>query len=121
MSGADYLDLGPIVEYYIDPTRSLNVSEIRNLDDALWQRNTKSSIGFGFTDAVYWFRVHVTSNSIDSEFLLHAGNPKFDYIDTYQYTGEEVVHHKMGVGVSRSEKPFDHREHLVPLKINPGG
>ena len=105
-SGADYLDLGPIVEYYIDPTRSLNVSEIRDLDDALWQRNTKSSIGFGFTDAVYWFRVHVTSNSIDSEFLLHAGNPKFDYIDTYQYTGEEVVHHKMGVGVSRSEKPI---------------
>ena len=119
-SGADYQDLGPIVEYYIDPTRSLNVSEIRDLDDVLWQKNTRPSIGFGFTDAVYWFRVHVTNNSIDSEFLLHAGNPKFDYIDTYQYTGEEVIHHKMGVGVPRSEKPIDHREHLVPFEINPG-
>ena len=118
--GADYLDIGPAVEYYIDATRSLNVSEIRNLDDALWQKNAKSSLGFGYTDAVYWFRFHVTNHSTDSEFLLHAGNPKFDYIDTYQYTGDEVVHHKMGVGVSRSDKPINHREHLVPFKINPG-
>ena len=80
-SGDDYLDLGPLIKYYIDPKRSSNISEIRDLDDALWQTNTKSNIGFGFTYAVYWFRVHVINSSIDSEFLLHAGNPKFDYID----------------------------------------
>ncbi len=120
-SGANSLNLGPSVEYYVDVSRSMKVAEIRKLDNALWQKSSNTNIGFGFTDAVYWFRVRVINNSVDSEFLLHAGHPKFNYVDTYQYMGEKVIHHKVGVGVPKSEKQINHREHLAPFEIRPGG
>jgi diguanylate cyclase (GGDEF)-like protein len=120
-SGVDSLNLGSAIEYYIDPTGNLTVEDVQTLEDVLWHKNTNATITFGFTDAVYWFRTRVTNNSKDTVFLLHAGYPRFDQIDTYQLVDNNFVHHGMGIAVPTSEKLLSHREHLVSVEIRSNG
>lgn len=120
-SGVHSLNLGPVVEFYIDPTGNLTVEDIQSLEDVLWYKNTNSTISFGFTDSVYWFRTRVTNNAKETGFLLHAGYPRFDQIDTYQQVDNQFIHHRMGIGVAASEKQIVHREHLIPVEISANG
>ncbi|MFT6432639.1 MAG: diguanylate cyclase [Candidatus Azotimanducaceae bacterium] len=120
-SGVDSLNLGSSIEYYIDPTGNLTVEDVQTLEDVLWQKNTNATITLGFTDSVYWFRTRITNNSKDTAFLLHAGYPRFDQIDTYQLVDNNFIHHGMGIGVPTSEKLISHREHLVSVEIRSNG
>ncbi len=102
--GTQYI--GKHVEYIEDANKALSINEVA-AEKGFWHKSDRDTLGFGFTDSVYWFRFTVNNPySHVKDFYLEIPYPLLNLIELYvpQPGG---LFNKMKAG---SLYPFDTRE-----------
>ena len=113
------------LEYGVDPSNQLTLDDIQSAATAFqWQQNHYNieNINFGYSDATHWF--HFRVRNIASHVIhkqLEIGYPVLDFLDVYLlHKNGEVSNLSMGDKRPFHDRPVDHRNFIVPLKLQPG-
>lgn len=121
---SDQLNLVHHVEYLVDDSGKLTVNDVQDSTrDREWQRpvNVIDNVNFGYTSASYWFRFRLhndTTHTIAKQ--LEIGYPVLDYIDVYQqFSNGNSVNLSMGDKRPFQDRPVNHRNFIMPLKLQP--
>jgi methyl-accepting chemotaxis protein len=110
------------VDYYIDKDKTYTIDTVRTDRAIAWERNYSSSTKFGYSSAVYWFRLIINNPSKEAvEWYLEINYPHLDYIDLYVPNKEGTYTVKQtGDHYHFSKRDVDYRNPVFILKERPG-
>lgn len=104
-----------------DPTRSARIKDAR---DALYRGDFRPSFGnlnMGFTGSAYWFYVALQNDhKTTRDLVLENDYPMLDNLDVYCQLSNTRKNYLLGDHVSRSSRPVQARNYLIPLQLKPG-
>jgi signal transduction histidine kinase/serine phosphatase RsbU (regulator of sigma subunit) len=113
--------IGLNVEYINDATKKLEFDDIIN-NSLHWKKSDKKSLGFGFTDDIYWLRFDVINPADDSlNWYLELGYPLLDYLEIF-IPAENGNYQKKIAGdkIPFDDREFNHHNFIFPLTTSPG-
>lgn len=113
------LPLTEQIEYLEDPAGDLSLSEALHSD--AWKAGRAS---FGYTDSVYWFKLHLTNSSLHNQRrLLEIAYPVLDEIEVQVFnktTMKLASSYILGDKHPFAERPLPHRNFIIPFDLEPG-
>jgi sigma-B regulation protein RsbU (phosphoserine phosphatase) len=116
------IPIGRMMEYMVDPSGSVPIEDLKSQKYAdRWKVPHEDGPGFGFTSDTYWVRFTVSNKTAnDLEFLLEQEYALIDNINIYIPDG--VKYNIIDVGRMKrfSERPYNYRTFIFPLKLKPG-
>ncbi len=113
------LDLSRYVDYWQEPSKAENISEVVGLDDSAWTRNGSNSISLGYGQDVYWFRVNIENvTGSETSTFLEIGYPVLDHIEVYVAPGQSDAE-SLVVGDKQPfyDRPIHHRNFVIPITL----
>lgn len=114
-----HLNLGPQLEFLFDQDPGLTIQSVQLQPDSNWFMPQQQLPSFGFLQQPVWARFTL-SNQTDRplNLLLEIAFPPLDDVQFYQIQSGTLVRH-ITVGDSQpfSARPFDHRNYLLPIKL----
>jgi len=113
-------DLAPHLLYLEDAKEILTIEQVREPGKNLqWQPVPNSSVNFGYSDAVFWFKLQLlNSESFPLRYVIEIAYPVLDQIDIYQITdGEKPLHTSMGDKQPFFQRPIQHRNFILPVTL----
>jgi len=115
-------NLAPHLSYIEDAEEIFTIEQIcKPHKNIHWQKITNDSVNFGYTDAVFWFKLQlINPETVLLKRVLEISYPVLDQIDIYQFTdGENPLHTKMGDKQPFYQRPLLHRNFVLPVKLVP--
>ena len=111
--------LGERIAYLRDQTGSLTLDEVRAVSDG-WQQSTQREPNFGYTDAVYWFRLDLQAGARPTDdYLLEIDYAVLDDIQAHVLRDGRVLDQvRLGGRLPYQQRPIDHPNYLVPLSLS---
>lgn len=109
--------------YYEDKDGSLSASHAFDDITLEWQTHGDEIPSFGITESVYWWRIKITNNIEDDEWMLVIGYPLLDKVDLHiQRDGfeDEREHISFGDHYLFDERQVSHRMFLHEMDIKKG-
>lgn len=111
----------PTLFYLEDSAGRLAVEELAE-GTVNWQPANNGTANFGYSRAVFWFRVafvNVTASPLDKLLDIHA--PFLDHIEYHLYQNDELIQSGvMGDIYPFSQRLVPHPNFLLPLTLQPG-
>ena len=118
----DFQSAGTYLHYIEDQTGSLDINTLKDpSENSLWKTNDEKVPNFGYTDSVYWYRLHL-ANPLDKSLsrFIEIGYPLLDHIHVFVYqNGMLIDHFETGDRVPFSHRPVKNRNFLFPIKVLP--
>jgi PAS domain S-box-containing protein len=122
---ADRYELSNTFTFLEDPSNLLTLDEVRQPDvQARFQAVQRSgpATNFGLTRSAIWLRIMLeTKGGISPDWLLEVAYPPLDDIQLYAPDGRGGwAVQRAGDQLPFALRPVPHRNHVMPLKLNPG-
>lgn len=121
--GVSIDDLSPYLEYRVDESGRLSISDILALDSAGgWNIAGIDVPNFGFTGDTYWFHLQVNNrHPHDIERFLEVHSALLSEVNIYQVVDGRVVrHYSAGNRVPFELRPIAHRHPVFTLNFAAG-
>jgi len=77
-------NVGQLVDYYEDKTRTQTLKDIVALDEGSWRPSAVDVPSFGFTDSRYWIRLTMAPNKDHPHWYLEVAHPLHDILTLYE-------------------------------------
>ncbi len=108
--------------YYIeDPSHSLTLPDLLQLDDSKWKHNSEQTFNHGYNASTWWLRITIDNNTSDKlSRLLEISYPVLDQVNLYAVTQQGINEFHMGDKKPFHDRPVRHRNFVVPIKFQPG-
>jgi signal transduction histidine kinase len=108
------------LQFWRDYSGTLTVDEIKKLN--LLPFDPEISPNFGFDKTTYWFKIDVSNQSKQPDWLLEIGYSPLDQIDFYIQpdSGSTLIHKVSGDIFPISIRDIPHRHPIFTFKIQPG-
>lgn len=125
-TGVGRYRLGNELYFFFDHSSSLDIGQVVDLDEALFQPDGSDVPSFGYSDAIVWGRVAIMlepSNRIEEtqEWFLEVGYPLFDEVSLYIVQGDRAVTSATaGDRLPFSTRKINYRNPIFPLELEPG-
>lgn len=116
-------DLAPYVSYMEDADSVLSIEQIIKLQGShQWRMNIKPTVNIGYTSSAYWFQIELINAQHSSQSrVIEIDYPVLDKIDVYTVTMDGFIQHfKMGDKQPFKDRPFQFRNYLFPVDLEPG-
>ncbi len=119
-ASSDQLVLGRHMDYLVDPGSSLSVHAAMQSPD--WHQNQRNYPTFGYTQATYWAYIKIADGSpAKMNRLLEIGYPVLNHVDVWIWSqGQLLQHYALGDSLPFAQRPYAHRNFVLPLSWNPG-
>ena len=117
-------DLALHAEIYEDHEGSLNLVDVgKKWTSGEFRLNQAAVPNYGFTDSVFWVRLHLQNRSAQQQWLLQVDYPMLDFVDLYyRPTGATTWEiKKYGDQLAFDTREIKHRSFIFPLKLNNTG
>ncbi|MBU3915513.1 hypothetical protein KKA14_08250, partial [bacterium] len=120
--------LGERLEYLEDKEGKWGIDDIASESfSGQWVSHSKKTVGLGYTNSVYWFRVSLKNiASIPKDFILALEANSLDLIDIYyidvsltETNGKILRHFNTGDSYSFDQRPFKYRNFVFPVTLSP--
>lgn len=116
------LSLTSYFDLYEDQSRKLNLEQILALDQAGKFKGglaSEESIGLGFTDSAYWFRLHLKNTSDRAEKrMLQIAYPLLNRIEFFQPNAEGKYQRIVtGADIEYESRPYPSRNFVFPIEL----
>jgi serine phosphatase RsbU (regulator of sigma subunit) len=112
--------IGQEIEYLQDRKGRLRIEDVTGAAcQKMWQKSAKKTLGFGFTDSVYWVRFTVkNATGGDLKFLFGQNYPLIDHMKIF-IPGNKGTFSSIEVGDHHpfSERPYKNRKLIIPLEL----
>ncbi|HOO71984.1 MAG TPA: 7TM diverse intracellular signaling domain-containing protein [Spirochaetota bacterium] len=105
-------------EYLEDKNGTLSLGEAKN--STSWNKTSTSSVNFGFTSSVYWFRFAIKNEDVKNhDIYLEIDYPMLDYVDLYSPNEDGSYRvNKTGDLLNFSTREIDDRKIMFKLKTS---
>ncbi|HTN35231.1 MAG TPA: diguanylate cyclase [Marinobacter sp.] len=113
------MELSRYVDYWQEPSKTAEISEVTSLDSSAWTRNGSNSISLGYGQKVYWFRFRIENvTASETTTFLEIGYPVLDHIEVYIAPGQSDAE-SLVVGDKQPfyERPIHHRNFVIPVTL----
>ncbi|GLQ32530.1 sensor domain-containing diguanylate cyclase [Litoribrevibacter albus] len=107
------------ISYIKDQTHELTFQELLTTPDQRWQKNERSQVNFGYSDASYWikFSLH-NQDALALDRILEIGYAVLDNIDIYLVRdGLYTDHYILGDKLPFYERLVQNRNFLIPMRL----
>jgi len=115
------MELSRYVDYWQEPAKTADISDVTRLDSKVWTHNGSDSISLGYGKEVYWFRVELeNATGREANTFLEIGYPVLDQIEIYinpEKRGAESL--VLGDKQPFYDRPILHRNFVVPITLAP--
>jgi serine phosphatase RsbU (regulator of sigma subunit) len=112
------------LKYFEDKNASLSWDDLAKPEiQNKFKDSETDSLGFGFTDSVFWVVIPYEANIDLTEYILEVDYPLIDKIEfVYKNTEGKTINKKAGRGYLFPEREFLHRNFLFSMKdLNKAG
>ncbi len=111
------LVLSEQLDYLRDPEGKATIERLRSLPQDQWISARGQNVNFGFTDAVYWFRVALPAcASSEQKRILEIAYPPLDDITVWEWArSPTAVVHRLGDRQPFQTRPIEHSNFAVPV------
>ncbi len=119
LSDQSMVRLAPYVQYMQETNKEFEIEElIKNDGNINWIENKKDDINFGFSNAVYWLKLHINNlNEKTEDWALEIAYPTLDYLEIYFVNSQkEIDTHLLG-GDQVKEKIINHPHIVFPALL----
>lgn len=113
--------VSPIAEYFLDPSNTLTLSDLRSLPRQDWFHTQSSAPFFGYSRDTLWVRLplHNAGNHALNT-LLEIQYPLLDQVGVFVFAGRKLVQElHLGDAYPFRQRPVDANNFLVPLTLPP--
>lgn len=116
--------LGNQLHFIEDQQKSLSISQVAQLPQSHWQRNSTEVFNQGYSKSAFWLSFQLELNPhFDSpkNYFLKLDQPILDAIDYYLFSNDEIISHS-ATGLLRpsEEKPYSNEAYVFPAELKPG-
>jgi len=116
------LTLTSFFQIYEDPSAKLTIEQVRAANVAAQFKGdlpNEESVGFGFTDSAYWFRLHLTNSSdLPVQRMLQITYPLLNRIEFFQ--PDSHGHYQSiitGSDFTYDSRPYPNRYFVFPIDL----
>jgi signal transduction histidine kinase len=123
-TGLDRIDPGQAIHGYEDEAGGLSIEEILANPDAVAFRHLDRTVpNFGFSDSVFWLRLNLTVPAdAASDWLMQIGYAPLNRFSVWVvHDGKVIDRHNGGSRLPFRSREVQHRTHVFPLALKPGG
>lgn len=119
-ANSDQLVLGSHLDYLVDPDSTLSIHAA--MQSPNWHQNRRDYPTFGYTRASYWAYINITDGSAAKmNRLLEIGYPVLNHVDVWIWSqGQLLQHYALGDSLPFAQRPYAHRNFVLPLTWSPG-
>ncbi|MAA63669.1 MAG: diguanylate cyclase [Alteromonadaceae bacterium] len=112
--------LAPHVSYWKAPDTQTELADVLTVPESDWVPNGGDDVNLGYTDDTYWFRMTITNPYASNDnFLIELAYPVLDHVAAYDVVDGEVRKEwLLGDKQSFHDRPVDHRNFLLPLRLD---
>lgn len=107
------------VEIMLDPTREASFDHVMNPMYQQKFRKAEGNLTFGYLKANIWLRIKLKAEHPGKEWFLEIPAPFLEYVDFYQWTGNNWDHSESGYYRPQHVRAQPHTGHALPLKFAP--
>lgn len=102
------------IDVFIDTSRSLSFEQVlqADLNQSFVRRG---NLIFGYLQDHIWLKVSLRSDSPNAPWYLEIPAPFLEYVDFYQKSNHQWVHHSSGYFRKQSERLISHTSHVIPV------
>lgn len=113
--------VGEYTQYFLDDTALLPFEKLPSTSQPVWQPAKKSVLSFGYNPASVWVHLPLENSSDTADWFLEIAYPVLDDVDVHiaNAKGEKQLF-KLGDHEYYHHRPVNHRNFVVPLKLERG-
>ena len=117
---APRLSLNDRVHYLEDIQGDLDLADVKTVK-ATWQPNSDAVFNRGFSDSVWWLKLHLDHPGLQgSERLLEIAHPILDRVDVYLVQNEKLLRsYQTGDSRPFHDRPLISRFFVFPVQLPP--
>lgn len=105
------------LEFYREPGVTLSLEELL-AQNPLWQKSDNQLFSRGFSQSAWWVRFNVYNTHESTDWMLEISYSVLDDLNIYiAHNDAEIEHFAMGDNKPFAQRPIDHRNFLVPLRL----
>ena len=117
LGNAGHTDVKGNIGHWRDATHKLTLEEIKSIQfDSL---SPSKSPNFGFDRATHWFKLTITNESANQDWLMEIAYAPLDFIDFYMLTDSSLVgeHKTSGDRLAIKSRDVAHRHPIFSFNI----
>ncbi|MBL7859080.1 MAG: sensor histidine kinase [Cyclobacteriaceae bacterium] len=119
LTGSGRVDVNGNLTYYRDATQTLSLEEVRVRD--FTKPESPSSPNIGFDRSAHWFKIDITNQTENPEWLLEVAYAPLDQIDFYIADEDGAILQKTGGDhFPIAQRDLPHRQPVFSFSILPG-